>query len=170
MSEIWIANFVAESNWIEGIHRNPTQQELDVHIAFVTLRSLSVADLELFVSVVAPGKLLREKPGMNVFVGNHRPPPGGPNIRRNLEKLLAPSSLSRSAYEVHCDYETLHPFIDGNGRSGRALWLWMMLRNGSDWPEKLGFLHSWYYQSLAAIPIRPTTLTIEEKDNGTASK
>ena len=52
-----------------------------------------------------------------------------------------------SAYVLHCRYESLHPFTDGNGRSGRALWLWMM---GGIEEAPLGFLHTWYYQSLEA--------------------
>lgn len=42
-------------------------------------------------------------------------------------------------------YETLHPFTDGNGRSGRALWLWAM---GGIHRAPLGFLHHFYYQAL----------------------
>ena len=36
-----------------------------------------------------------------------------------------------------------HPFTDGNGRSGRALWLWQMNNHAP-----FGFLHTFYYQTL----------------------
>ena len=48
------------------------------------------------------------------------------------------------ACETHVRYELLHPFLDGNGRSGRALWLWLMGQ------APLGFLHTFYYQTLSA--------------------
>lgn len=41
----------------------------------------------------------------------------------------------------------LHPFMDGNGRTGRAVWAWAMQRDGQD-PFALSFLHRFYYQTL----------------------
>jgi Fic family protein len=42
--------------------------------------------------------------------------------------------------------------MDGNGRSGRAIWLWQMLRQEGGAP--LGFLHHFYYQTLEAQDVR----------------
>src|SRR5437762_8379937 len=33
---------------------------------------------------------------------------------------------------VHCRFEAIHPFADGNGRTGRALALWELYRRGFD--------------------------------------
>lgn len=52
----------------------------------------------------------------------------------------------RDPYKIHLLYEDLHPFTDGNGRSGRAIWLWQMERQGG---TRLSFLHWWYYATLA---------------------
>ena len=49
--------------------------------------------------------------------------------------------------EYHQRYETLHPFMDGNGRSGRALWAWQRLQRGES-PFALGFLWAYYYETL----------------------
>ena len=49
-----------------------------------------------------------------------------------------------------CRYETLHPFMDGNGRSGRILWAWQMIEHNIAPGLSLGFLHAYYYQTLAA--------------------
>jgi hypothetical protein len=138
--------FVRESNAIEGITRRPTMEELAIHRAFLQNEAPDVSALEAFVAIVAPGAVLREREGMNVVVGEHRPPAGGPDIRPQVAALLFRILGVADPYQVHVEYETLHPFMDGNGRSGRVLWLWQMVRRGYE--GQYGFLRCWYYQSL----------------------
>lgn len=140
--------FIRDSNAIEGVHRDPIEREISAHETFLDLKEVTVPDLERFVDAVA-GASLRTLPGMNVVVGPHRPPPGGPKIEAELSELL--SSIVDlglcTPWEIHVEYEGLHPFMDGNGRSGRVLWAWQMLREGRD-PFVLPFLHTAYYQAL----------------------
>lgn len=138
-----LVEFIRESNRIEGIEREPIEEEIEEMKRFLALPEITVADLEHFVSVYEPSAMLREHGGMNVLVGNHVPPRGGPKIREELSLLLKIPKLS--AYDRHVRYETLHPFTDCNGCSGRALWLWDMKGKAL-----LGFLQTWYYQSLDA--------------------
>ncbi len=140
--------FIRESNHIEGIEREPTEREISlVHIALEQTH-VTVELLENAVNVFEPGARLRDKVGMDVRVGNHIAPPGKPEIRLRLLNLLA-HTHDHSAHTMHLAYEGLHPFTDGNGRSGRLLWLWMMTREGAQMPP-LGFLHTFYYQTLVA--------------------
>ncbi len=134
--------FIKESNKIEGILRPPTMAEINEQERFMSLNRITVDDLIKFVNVYQPNAKLRDEYGMNVRVGNYRPPEGGPRIAKLLTDFLSGLNLF-SAFEAHCYYEALHPFTDGNGRSGRAIWAWRMGGYG------LGFLHSFYYQCLA---------------------
>lgn len=150
-----LKTFVAESNRIEGLMRRPRVGELRTYALFLALDEVSVLDLVAFVEAVAPGRPLRLSPGMDVRVGDHRPIPGGPAVGQVLEQLLEDVRTGADPYDTHRRYETLHPFMDGNGRSGRALWLWQMLnQHRAHAVLYMGFLHRWYYQSLAADPER----------------
>ena len=150
-----LLDFVRESNRIEGIHRPPSPAEMKAHYQFLALENPTVADLETFVSIVA-GKELRQHHGMNVRVGRHIAPAGGPEMAGTLGFLLDTIKRGMDPYTAHLRYESLHPFMDGNGRSGRALWLWQMLRApGDKWAWmvrdgalRIGFLHAFYYQAL----------------------
>ncbi len=140
---------VRESNAIEGIHRAPNTAELDATEAFLALPRLTITDLRVLVSTYQPDAVLRDREDLNVRVGQYIAPRGGPEVVAELEAILrevhAFHDPSRCAYLIHQRYETLHPFTDGNGRSGRAIWLWQTRET------RLGFLQ---LESLKGTPTR----------------
>jgi len=144
-----LSRFVAESNRVEGISRPPTEREIAAHEAFLDLPAIEVADLENLVAVCTDRRgRLRGQFGMDVIVGQRIPPPGGIAVVEGLRELLiSVNCCERTPWQAHVEYECLHPFLDGNGRSGRALWAWQMWRDGLD-PFALPFLHRFYYQTL----------------------
>ncbi len=137
-----LLSFIAESNIIEGMGE-PTKYEVAAHERLLALEKLTVADLEAFVSIIQPNAILRRKIGLDVRVGGYVAPLGGPLIEITLKGLLDDVNFGAPAYEIHLRYETIHPFTDGNGRSGRAIWLWQ--KKGI---APLGFLHQFYYDTL----------------------
>lgn len=151
-ARVQLDGFVRESNRIEGILRDPTEEEIREHEMFMAQEPLTVARVQDFVWLVTDGAAdLREHFGMDVIVGSHRPPPGGEAIKDELGELLWEiwDGHAGTPYAAHCRYERLHPFTDGNGRSGRAIWAWHMRHIGLD-PFALPFLHRFYYQALDA--------------------
>lgn len=143
----WLRDFVRESNWIEGIFRLPTEQEIEASASFLALFQPSVLELCNFVEACEPGARLRDQIGLGVRVGDYIAPPGSLNIRRRLKALLTSAYQNTwSPFKIHLQYEMLHPFTDGNGRSGRIIWAWQMRNNGEE--ISLPFLQHFYYQTL----------------------
>ncbi len=153
-----LEDFQVESNQIENIFRRYAQLEPELATleAFLLRKApLQVGDLSNLVSVFTLSRdRIRDLVGLDVRVGNHVAPRGDPTIPERLTEILAAAKFdagSEQAYLVHRAYEDLHPYTDGNGRSGRALWLYAM---GGIGGAPLGFLHHWYYQSLEFGGIR----------------
>lgn len=155
-----LESFVKESNYIEGIY-NVTQVEIAAHMSFLDLDVVRVRDLTELCALLA-GARLRGDRGMDVMVGDHVPPPGGPAILSALRELLEKAQDHEygkprpTPWAIHREYETLHPFMDGNGRTGRALWLWMHLRDDPTYWVRMrsgehyrGFLQLFYYETLS---------------------
>lgn len=140
-----IRAFVAESNWIEGIEHTTAQEEA-AHFNLLS-GDLSVTAIVDFVRKIQPDARFRNSTDVpSARVGNHLAPPSGPDIESRLRSILG----LLDPWEQHVEYEKLHPFTDGNGRSGRAIWLYRHYREPLDGRAiERGFLHSFYYQTLS---------------------
>lgn len=148
-----LAAFIRESNRIEGIPR-VRAHELAAHETFLALPKVTIDAVAELVRQIGGGPL-RHMAGMNVRVGNHRPIPGGEAVLIQFDDILHRANRGANPWQIHVEYETLHPFMDGNGRSGRALWAWQVVNQGH-YPRTLamGFLHPAYYAALSSSTFR----------------
>ena len=150
-----VRRLLEESNMIEGITRSITDEDVEIAIQFLKREVITSGDVCSFVGYFQPDAKLRNAVGLDVWVGDHFPPRGGPEINDMLDVLLSRLYIRDadgkfpSPHDIHCQYERLHPFTDCNGRSGRIIWAWQLLHYTGDLPE-VDFLHWWYYQSLSA--------------------
>lgn len=112
---------------------------------FTMLKELTLENVCDFAG--ACGGELRNKPGMNVMVGDHVPIPGSFLVEAMLlEYLNFANKVPTAMHNIHHRFETLHPFTDGNGRTGRAIWLWQWHKECGTAPKS--FLQQFYYQTL----------------------
>lgn len=118
-----------------------------------------------------PGELRRtqnwiggSRPGTAVFVPP--PPDQVPRLLTELERFIHTPDpelppLVRLAL-IHAQFETMHPFLDGNGRIGRLL-IGTLLEEWQLLPEPLLYL-SWYLKRHQATYYRLLSATRDEGD------
>ena len=158
-----VTNYLQAFNWVQEQLRSDTGLPISV-------RLLSEAHRLLLNGVRGTGKQSGElrrsqnwiggsRPGTAVFV----PPPADqvPALLADLERYIHADQadlpvLVRIAL-VHAQFETIHPYLDGNGRIGRLL-IAILLEHWQLLPEPLiylsGFLkqhQSEYYRRLSCI-------------------
>ncbi|HSW14310.1 MAG TPA: Fic family protein [Solimonas sp.] len=112
---------------------------VEKHVDIQNIRHDDLFELHLILAgdVMDQGQAGRYRT-INVRVGNYVPPP--PNeVSGLMFELLewwtrdAPKlSPVLSSAILHYRFEAIHPFADGNGRTGRALALWDLYRRGFD--------------------------------------
>ena len=158
-----VTNYVGAFRWVQGQLRDP--QGLPVSV-----RLLCEAHRLLLDGVRGagkqPGELRRSqnwiggtRPGNAAFVPP--PPQDVPDLLQGLERFIhAPDPtlppLVRIAL-VHAQFETIHPFLDGNGRIGRLL-IAALMEHWGLLAEPLMYLSGYltqhqveYYRRLSAI-------------------
>ncbi len=142
-----LEDFIIESNKIEG-EQTLIESELPVY-KWLLDDDIDEKRLKEFHKRIcdARGQLSEGYRGhyrkVPVYIGNKEfPKPGSLN---RLMTQFWEDFWNNTPFENHKRFENIHPFIDLNGRTGRALWLWQM---GGECD--LGFLHQFYYQSLSS--------------------
>ena len=137
---------------------------VEKHSAIKTIRHEHVFQLQLLLAdtVMDQGKAGCYR-SINVQVGKHFPP-NHADVSPLMFELLEwwnkeSNKLSpiMSSAILHYRFEDIHPFADGNGRTGRALALWDLYRRGFDahylfsvdeyyWEDRPA-----YYQALSQV-------------------
>jgi len=137
--------FAKESNAIEGIYDDIMLMQYESRLrAFLELDEITVSDLCAF----NEGHGVLRTNGECVTVGNHTPPKGGQAVLYSLVDILHDVNLGElDPWFMHIEFETLHPFTDGNGRTGRAIWAWQKVNQEGRNLSNL-FLQQWYYDTL----------------------
>lgn len=142
----WVRDFVRHSNAMAGIIREPTAAEVAAHRGLLAANALRIENLVMFVRHIERGAVLRNpKPGEATSAS--------PDVRAELDAILAEArTLSAPADHLHSEFERLRPFTDANGRCGRALLLWRMIREtpAADLPALM--------QRLATMPAEAGTI------------
>lgn len=159
LSNEWISEFIFNSNGIEGYYtpakdilkilggKVPGKSPLIINqieaVKYVELHKNGIPTLGQILDL---HRILLN--GMDTWAGKLRQFPvyiGGdeaPNytsifyllstwINTWERKPVKSWTQKKTAFLRHCEYEYIHPFSDGNGRSGRLLLLWDCLHHGT---------------------------------------
>ncbi|MFH0890005.1 MAG: Fic family protein [Candidatus Aenigmatarchaeota archaeon] len=144
-----ILEFCLESNLIEGVDEdNPASPFVSQHLAAFDYarnnKKISIRELHRILMnglIDVKGEEAGEYRKHHVRIGRHvHPPPGYVveslmgGLEEDMEVALLKGYRQHTEWELHNRFEVVHPFVDGNGRTGRLLLNHVRMKY---FPEKL---------------------------------
>jgi Fic family protein len=142
------------------IHKRAKEQELTLEV-ILSLHKMLIANIRDDVA----GRF--RKDNEFVRVGSHIAP-NPKEVLGRLEKMLAEYNASSHEHIIkriaalHLTFEYTHPFVDGNGRIGRVLNNYLLIREGFV-PMNIKFIdREKYYQAFKEFDVKGLTSVMEE--------
>lgn len=145
---------------VEYIGKKSKEQELTINV-ILSLHKMLISNIRDNIA----GRF--RKNNEFVRVGSHIAPGPGEVLPR-LEKMLADynssshESIVKRIAKLHHDFEYTHPFVDGNGRIGRVINNYLLIREGYV-PINIKFIdRSKYYAAFKEFQEKETASIMEE--------
>ncbi len=149
-----ISKFLEQSNAIEGVYDADSLAQAEVAWEFlISQTEMSVGVIcQLHKILMLNHNLLPHEKGylrkIPVYIGN-REAMDYELIEERLKLLVQGMTLvPENSKSHHIQYEKIHPFVDGNGRTGRMLMNWERLRAGESiliiWEEEKHEYYKWF--------------------------
>lgn len=145
---------------VSCIDKKAKEQELNLDV-ILTLHQMLISNIRDDVA----GRFRRDNEF--VRVGSHIAP-APKEVIASLEKMLAQYNASsheniiKRIARLHLTFEYIHPFVDGNGRIGRVINNYLLIREGFV-PIKIKFIdRKKYYDAFKEFDTKEVTTVMEE--------
>lgn len=145
---------------VEYISKKAKEQELTLDV-ILSLHKMLISNIRDDIA----GRF--RKDDEYVRVGNHIAP-APKEILKGLEKMLAEynatshENIIKRIAKLHLTFEHIHPFVDGNGRIGRVINNYLLIREGFV-PVNIKFIdRKMYYEAFKEFDKNETTKIMEE--------
>lgn len=128
-------DFLRESNAIEAVYDEQSLEDAKAAWAYLLKQYKLSREVLLECHKILMHRHLREAGSyryVQVYVGEHIPP--APELVLPLMEdwfaMQGAASTEEGIKAAHVRFETIHPFVDGNGRIGRMLLNWQRVKSG----------------------------------------
>ncbi len=145
---------------VSYINKRAKEQELDLEV-ILSLHRMLISNIRDDVA----GRLRSDNE--YVRVGSHIAP-GPRELKDRLQKMLAEynaashESIVKRIARLHLTFEYIHPFVDGNGRIGRVVNNYLLIREGFV-PINIKFVdRKKYYEAFKEFDEKESTAIMEE--------